>query len=70
VFIGATDDFRFRALDARTGKELWVVKLNGSVGAVPITYQGADGKQYVVANATGVYGSSPTSDEIVAFRLK
>lgn len=70
VFIGATDDFRFRALDARTGKELWVVKLNGSVGAVPITYQGADGKQYVVANATGVYGSPATSDEIVAFTVK
>lgn len=49
---------------------MWIVKLNGSVGAVPITYQGADGQHYVVANATGVYGSPATSDRIVAFTVK
>jgi quinoprotein glucose dehydrogenase len=70
VFIGATDDSRFRAFDARTGKEVWVVKLNASVGAVPSTYQGADGRQYVVATSTGSYGGPVTSDEIVAFALK
>ena len=26
VFVGATNDGRFRAFDAKTGKELWVVK--------------------------------------------
>ena len=70
VFIGATDDSRFRALDARTGKELWTVKLNASSTAVPSTYQGADGKQYVVLTSTGPYGGAPTADEIVAFALK
>ena len=70
VFIGATDDSRFRALDARTGKELWVVKLNASSTAGPSTYQGADGKQYVVVTSTGPYGGPQTADEIVAFALK
>ena len=70
VFIGATDDSRFRAFDAKTGKELWVVKLNASSAAVPSTYQGSDGKQYVVVTATGPYGGAQTSDEVVAFTLK
>ena len=30
VFVGATDDARFRAFDAKTGKELWTVKLGGA----------------------------------------
>ena len=70
VFIGATDDSRFRAFDAKTGKELWVVKLNASSAAVPSTYQGNDGKQYVVVTATGPYGGAQTADEVVAFALK
>jgi len=72
VFVGFTDDSRFRALDAKTGKELWAVKLNASVMATPSTYQGRDGRQYVVAVATGgTLGGAPlTSDEVVAFRIK
>ena len=72
LFVGATDDNRFRALDARTGKELWTVKLNASAESVPSTYLGADGKQYVVVAATGGgdAGAPVTSDEITAFRLK
>ena len=27
VFVGATNDRRFRAFDSKTGKELWVTKL-------------------------------------------
>ncbi len=72
VFIGAAIDDRFRALDARTGKELWTVKLNASAESVPSTYLGADGKQYVVVAATGggFAGASATSDEVTAFTLK
>ncbi len=70
VFIGATDDSRFRAFDARTGRELWVAKLNASSAAVPSTYQGEDGRQYVVVTATGPYGGAQTADEVVAFALK
>lgn len=72
IFVGNADDSRFRAIDGKTGKELWVVKLNGSVSATPSTYLGADGRQYVVAVATGgALGGAPlTSDEVVAFRIK
>jgi glucose dehydrogenase len=52
VFIGATNDKRFRAFDAKIGKELWVTKLDNSAIAVPMTYQ-AKGKQYVAITASG-----------------
>jgi quinoprotein glucose dehydrogenase len=60
VFVGATNDRRFRAFDAKTGKELWVTKLGAAVNANPMTYQGKNGKQYVAVVAT---------DSIVAFAL-
>ena len=53
VFIGATDDRRFRAFDARTGAELWQTEVALSAQAVPITYEANDGKQYVVIAAAG-----------------
>lgn len=53
IFIGATDDARFRAFDAQTGAELWTVKLPAAAHATPITYQGKDGRQYVAVVATG-----------------
>ena len=60
VFIGATNDRRFRAFDSKTGKELWAYKLDQTVNANPLTYQGKGGKQYVAAIA---------SDSVVAFSL-
>jgi quinoprotein glucose dehydrogenase len=53
IFIGATDDARFRAFDSSTGAELWAVKLPAAAHATPITYQGKQGKQYVAIVATG-----------------
>ncbi len=72
VFVGAADDNRFRAIDGKTGKELWTVKLNASAESVPSTYLGADGNQYVAVAATGggFAGAAVTSDEVTAFRLK
>ncbi|HEX5430579.1 MAG TPA: PQQ-binding-like beta-propeller repeat protein [Bryobacteraceae bacterium] len=52
VFIGATTDSRFRAFDAKTGKELWETKLDRTANANPMTYRGKDGKQYVAVIAT------------------
>ena len=52
LFIASTDDNRFRALDAKTGKELWVTRLERRGNADPITYQGRNGKQYVAVVAT------------------
>jgi glucose dehydrogenase len=53
VFIGATNDNRFRAFDSKTGKELWSTKLAYTATAVPITYQGKNGRQYVAVVAAG-----------------
>jgi quinoprotein glucose dehydrogenase len=54
VFVGATNDARFRAFDAATGRELWWVQLADAVNANPMTYSGRNGKQYVavIANDT------------------
>lgn len=71
MFIGATDDARFRAMDAKTGKELWETKLEYSANAVPITYQGKDGKQYVAIMAAGAAaaGASPNHQALLVFAL-
>ena len=47
LFIGATRDQRFRAFDSRTGKELWSTRFDYNVTAVPMTYMGRSGRQYV-----------------------
>ncbi len=47
VFIGATSDHRFRAFDSKTGKELWVTKLERDGNSDPMTFEGKNGKQYV-----------------------
>jgi quinoprotein glucose dehydrogenase len=44
VFVGATDDGRFHAFDAKTGQELLTFKLGGAAEATPMTYQGRDGR--------------------------
>jgi quinoprotein glucose dehydrogenase len=63
VFIGATTDHRFRAFEAKTGKELWSTKVDYNITAVPITYQGKSGKQYVaVVAASGGAGPAASSD--------
>lgn len=69
VFVGATDDARFRAFDARTGKEVWTVKLSGAAHTVPSTYRGADGKQYVVIASTGggFFNAPTTDDSLIAY---
>ncbi|HLI84623.1 MAG TPA: PQQ-binding-like beta-propeller repeat protein [Bryobacteraceae bacterium] len=53
VFIGATNDNRFRAFDSKTGKELWSTRLDYTATAVPVTYRGKNGKQYVAIVAAG-----------------
>jgi quinoprotein glucose dehydrogenase len=72
VFVAATDDARFRAFDAKTGKELWTFKLGGAAEATPITYEGKDGRQYVVIPSTGggFFGSPLTDDSLMAFALE
>ena len=71
VFIGATNDSRFRAFDSRTGKLLWEVPMEASGHTIPITYLGRDGRQYVAIMATGGGGylGGGSSNSLVAFAL-
>ncbi len=73
VFIGATNDRRFRAFASRSGEELWVARLEMSAFAVPITYQGRDGKQYVAVVAAAASAlDDPSPDEaqkLIVFSL-
>jgi quinoprotein glucose dehydrogenase len=71
TFVGGTDDFRFRAFATATGDKVWEIKLPSSIEATPITYMGADGRQFVTVVATGgsLTGSDVTNDEIIAFAL-
>lgn len=76
VFIAATTDSKFRAFDARNGKELWVTKLDASGTTVPMTYMGSNGKQYVVVAAGGtnrwrmIAGTAGQhADALIAFAL-
>jgi quinoprotein glucose dehydrogenase len=49
--MGAATDARFRAFEAKTGKELWAGKVDRTAAAIPITYQGRNGKQFVAITA-------------------
>jgi quinoprotein glucose dehydrogenase len=48
-----TNDSHLRALDSRTGKQLWSIRLAGNMNANPMTYTGRSGKQYVAGVAGG-----------------
>jgi len=70
TFIGATIDKQFRAVETRTGRELWRATLPASGKATPMTFRGASGRQYVVISAGGDGGGAfGISDAIVAFAL-
>jgi PQQ-dependent dehydrogenase (methanol/ethanol family) len=56
VFYGTMDGY-FKALDARSGAELWRYKTSSGIIGQPVTYRGPDGKQYV-AVLSGVGGWS------------
>jgi PQQ-dependent dehydrogenase (methanol/ethanol family) len=47
VFYGTMDRW-FKAVDARTGAELWKFQTSSGIVGNPITFRGPDGKQYVV----------------------
>ena len=70
LFIAATNDQRFRAFDAATGKVLWETKLETGSYTVPMTYEGKDGKQYVVLVDTGgSFYDTTAGDSVIAFTL-
>ncbi|HEY7614749.1 MAG TPA: methanol/ethanol family PQQ-dependent dehydrogenase [Gemmatimonadales bacterium] len=56
VFYGTMDGY-FKAVNARTGAQLWRFKVGSGIIGQPMTYRGPDGKQYVAVLA-GVGGWS------------
>ena len=69
IFIGATRDEKFRAIDKNTGKTLWEYQLPVGGYATPATYE-VDGKQYVViAAGGGGFQATRTGDYYFAFAL-
>jgi quinoprotein glucose dehydrogenase len=69
VFVGATLDRRLRAFDVETGREVWSGELPQSAKATPMSYQLANGEQFVAVTAGGG-GAWGTGDYVVAFRLR
>jgi quinoprotein glucose dehydrogenase len=70
LFIGASQDEKFRAIDVSTGKTLWEYQLPAGGYATPATYE-IDGKQYVViAAGGGGFQVTKTGDYYVAFCLE
>jgi quinoprotein glucose dehydrogenase len=70
IFLGATFDPWLKAYETATGKLVWRGKLPTSARATPMTFTGANGKQYIVIAAGGhdVRGAV-LSDTLVAFAL-
>ena len=73
VFIAASSDRRFRAFDARTGKELWITRLESNGHATPLTYFGSNSKRQFVVLAVGpggnIEGGGPGLAALVAYAL-
>lgn len=70
AFLSGTLDQYLRAYDVRDGKVLWEGRLPAGAQTTPMTYQGKDGKQYVLVMAGG-HGSLGTKqgDYVIAYKL-
>jgi quinoprotein glucose dehydrogenase len=71
IFAAGTLDAAIRAFDVETGQQLWRGDLPTSARATPMTYQGPDGKQYLVicAGGHGIPNLEPLGDYVIAFSL-
>jgi glucose dehydrogenase len=71
VFIGATNDGKFRAFDKDTGEEVWMTRLPASAHATPMTYIGPkSGRQFIlIASGGGNKYNNEFTSELVAFAL-
>jgi quinoprotein glucose dehydrogenase len=70
AFMSSTLDYYVRAYDVTTGRKLWQARLPAGGQATPMSYQGGDGRQYVVVVAGG-HGTLGTreSDDVIAYAL-
>ena len=70
VFIGATPDSKFRALNVWTGKVIWEHALPYPGVATPMSFKSSSGRQLIVIAAGGsILLKSPIGDALVAFSL-
>jgi quinoprotein glucose dehydrogenase len=70
AFLSGTMDYYVRAYDLADGRELWKHRLPAGGQATPMTYTGADGRQYLLV-AAGGHGSTETKagDSVIAYAL-
>lgn len=70
AFLSGTIDYYVRGYDVTTGEELWKSRLPAGGQATPMTYRGADGRQYLLVVAGG-HGSLGTKrgDSVIAYAL-
>lgn len=70
AFLTGTLDYFIRAYDVTDGRQLWESRLPAGGQATPMTYTGADGRQFVLAIAGG-HGSldTRTGDSVIAYAL-
>lgn len=70
AFLSGTIDYYVRAYDVSNGRQLWESRLPAGGQATPMTYQGEDGRQYVLVVAGG-HGSLGTKggDSVIAYAL-
>lgn len=70
AFHSGTMDYYVRGFDVATGEELWRDRLPAGGQATPMTYLGADGRQYLLVMAGG-HGSTGTrtGDYVIAYAL-
>jgi len=70
TFHGGTQDYYLRAYNTETGELVWRGRLPTGAQSTPMTYIGADGRQYIVVSAGGArYNPNDWGDYIVAFAL-
>ncbi len=70
VFIGATQDKKFRAFDSANGDLLWETDVPSNAMTIPMTYE-AGGRQFVVTVAGGHHflDGPLVTDHVMAFAL-
>lgn len=70
AFLSGTLDYYVRAYDLSNGKQLWQSRLPAGGQATPMTYTGADGRQFLLVVAGG-HGSLGTKagDDVIAYAL-
>jgi quinoprotein glucose dehydrogenase len=70
AFLSGTLDYYVRGYDVTTGEQLWQSRLPAGGQATPMTYAGADGRQYLLVVAGG-HGSTGTKagDYVIAYAL-